>query len=106
MPWQKGKSGNPGGRPREIAEVRGLARQHTAAAIKRLAHWMDSDDARASVAASVALLDRGWGRSPQAIAHTGADGGPIRHARDVIPADLSSLTEDELLRLAAAVTAH
>ena len=33
-PFQKGKSGNPGGRPRVVAEVRELARAHTAEAIQ------------------------------------------------------------------------
>ena len=28
MPWGKGKSGNPGGRPKEDAEVKQLARSH------------------------------------------------------------------------------
>jgi hypothetical protein len=63
MPFKKGQSGNPGGRPKEISEVKDLARAHTAAAIERLAHWMMSDDARASVAASAALLDRAWGKA-------------------------------------------
>ena|SRR5215471_9127332 len=63
----KGRSGNPGGRPKEVAEVRELARTYTKAAIQRLAEWMASDDARASVAASIALLDRGWGKSTQPV---------------------------------------
>src|SRR5215471_18470770 len=61
----KGRSGNPGGRPKELAEVRELARTYTQAAIQRLAEWMASDDPRASVAASTALLDRGWGKATQ-----------------------------------------
>jgi hypothetical protein len=63
--YRKGQSGNPGGRPKEVAEVRELARTHTEAAIARLAEWMASDDPRASVAASSALLDRGWGKATQ-----------------------------------------
>ena len=63
--YRKGQSGNPGGRPKEVAEVRELARTHTEAAIARLAEWMASDDPRASVAASIALLDRGWGKPMQ-----------------------------------------
>lgn len=76
MPFEKGKSGNPGGRPKENAEVRKLAREHTSEAIKRLVDWMRSDNAKASVSAANALLDRGWGKAPQAL--TGEDGGPIQ----------------------------
>ena len=39
-----------------------LARTHTKDAINRLVFWMNSGDARASVAASNALLDRGYGK--------------------------------------------
>ena len=46
-------------RPKEVRE---LARTHTEAAINRLAFWMQSEDPRASVAASNALLDRGYGK--------------------------------------------
>ena len=36
-PFKKGKSGNPGGRPRVIGELRSLARAHAPEAIKELA---------------------------------------------------------------------
>ena len=75
MPFEKGKSGNPGGRPKENDEVKKLARQHTEAAIERLKFWMYSDNPRASVSAAQALLDRGHGKPVQAI--SGPDGGAI-----------------------------
>src|SRR5215467_5572732 len=66
-PFQKGQSGNPGGRPKEIAEVKELAREHMPAAIEALASIMNnpkaSDAARFSAAS--ALLDRGYGKAPQ-----------------------------------------
>lgn len=80
MPFKKGQSGNPGGRPKEAPEVKELARSHTARAIERLAYWLDSDNAKASVAAALALLDRAWGRPTQAVEMTGKDGGPIATA--------------------------
>jgi uncharacterized protein DUF5681 len=74
--FEPGKSGNPKGRPKENHEVKQLARVHTKAAIARLVHWMQSDDARASVAASNSLVDRGWGKPSQAI--VGEEDNPIK----------------------------
>lgn len=75
MPFQKGQSGNPGGRPKEDDEIKRLAREHGPAAISRLVEWMASDNAKASVSAANVLLDRGYGKPPQAI--TGEDGTPL-----------------------------
>jgi hypothetical protein len=59
-----GMSGNPGGRPRVVGHIRDLAQCHAEAAIQTLAEIMSDADAPASsrIAASVALLDRGYGR--------------------------------------------
>lgn len=67
MAFKKGQSGNPGGRPKEDGEVKALAKKHTAEAIERLVHWMKSENAKASVSACVALLDRGWGKPSQEV---------------------------------------
>jgi len=66
MPWQKGQSGNPGGRPKVVGEIRDLARQHTATAIDTLVQVCKSGESEsARVAAAQVLLDRGWGRPLQ-----------------------------------------
>ena len=72
-PWQKGQSGNPGGRPKIAAEVKAEAQKYTAEAVETLVRWMRSDDPQASIRAATALLDRGCGRPEQAVALTGTE---------------------------------
>jgi hypothetical protein len=63
MPFQPGQSGNPGGRPKGLAEVRDLARAHTTLAINTLAEIATHGSSEAArIASAIALLDRGWGR--------------------------------------------
>ena len=76
MPFEKGKSGNPGGRPREVAEVRELAKNHGPAAIQRLVTLMSSDNERTAVAACEAILNRGYGRPAQSVTVAGEENGP------------------------------
>jgi hypothetical protein len=61
--------------PKTVTEIRSLARSHTRSAILALANVMRSKDAThaARVSAANALLDRGWGKPPQAL-QTGEDG--------------------------------
>jgi hypothetical protein len=68
-PFAKGQSGNPGGRPKELRDIVELARSHGPEAIKTLADVMNNDQAppAARVAASTAILDRGYGKPPQTI---------------------------------------
>jgi len=75
--FQKGQSGNSGGRPKEDQRVNELAREYTDAAIAKLAELMKwPDDPRVQLNAAVALLDRAYGRPAQA--HAGPDGeGPM-----------------------------
>jgi hypothetical protein len=58
--WVKGVSGNAGGRPRVVAEIQDLARQHGAEAIRALVECLK--DPKQKVAAATALLDRGFGK--------------------------------------------
>jgi hypothetical protein len=74
-PFKKGQSGNPGGRPKVIAEVKELARAHTGEAIETLVSIMTNPKSApaARVSAANALLDRGYGKPPQ---HITGEGGP------------------------------
>jgi len=58
--------------------IRALARAHTEMALRTLCGIaLNGENEGARVAASVHILDRGWGKAPQA--HTGEDGeGSIR----------------------------
>ena len=68
-PFKKGQSGNPGGRPKVVAEIRELAREHTGEAVETLVSIMTNPKAApaARVSAANALLDRGYGKPPQHI---------------------------------------
>lgn len=66
--FRPGESGNPGGRPKELAEVRALAQAYTLDAIDCLADIITySDDDAARRAAAVALLERAWGKPDQRV---------------------------------------
>lgn len=77
MAFEKGRSGNPGGRPKIAANVMELARKHTEAAMNTLAQAMEDVEApwATRVAASSALLDRGWGKPFQAVAVANSNEG-------------------------------
>ena len=91
--WQKGVSGNPGGKRKVDIEtayrVKDLAKKYTNEAIKTLARICEHGKTEsAQVAAAEALLNRGWGKPMQTIEanvthHTAAD-----------------LTDDELINIA------
>ena len=76
-PFKKGESGNPGGRPKVIAEVKELARAHTGEAIETLVSIMTNQKSApaARVSAANALLDRGFGKPAQHII------GPVEVSR-------------------------
>ena len=77
MPFVKGQSGNPRGRPKVDFEVRAAARLHGEAAVRKLVEIMQGDDNRLALSAAQALLDRGFGKPAQSVEFAGGEGGPI-----------------------------
>ena len=67
--FAKGGKRDGAGRPRDVVvrEIKKLAQAYDVEALERLAYWMRSDNARASVSACTALLDRAHGKPDQAI---------------------------------------
>lgn len=63
--WKKGVSGNPGGKPKELAGIQELARRYAPEAMRTLWHVATKGKSEAArVQASSALLDRGFGKPP------------------------------------------
>ena len=79
MGFRKGKSGNPGGRPKVLGEVQELARQYAPTAIVELARLaLKAKNETARIAAIRELLDRGYGRSRQAMEISAPAGDPLQ----------------------------
>lgn len=83
-PWQPGQSGNPGGRPRIVGELKDLAREHTAEAFKTLLDVCQDTEAppAARVAAAAHILDRGYGKPTQTVNAT------VNHVKQMTDAEL------------------
>lgn len=93
MPFEKGKSGNPGGRPKEDNPVKVLAKKYSTEAIETIHNIMNDVEVAAKVRLQAAntILDRAWGRPQQSVsAEVKGDIVPvlqlIRNERDEQPA--------------------
>src|SRR5215203_57929 len=76
--FQPGQSGNPGGKPKKLAELVDLARSLAPDAIKALHEIaVHGRSEKCRIVAAVALLDRGFGK-PKVAAESQAD-RPILH---------------------------
>lgn len=73
-PFQKGVSGNPGGKPKQFFDVQRLARQHSPRAFQRILELVESDDERIAYMASNTVLERAYGKVQAAPDENGKDG--------------------------------
>ena len=88
MAFKKGQSGNPGARPKVIAEIRELARAHTGEAIEALVDVLkNGKNEPARISAANSILAYAYGKPSQSLEHRWRGGGPI---------DVSKLTDEEL----------
>ena len=93
--FSKGKSGNPGGRPRDEQKVAELARSYTREAIETLAELMRSGkDERVRGTAAQALLDRGWGKPKVEV--VGDEAGYVQALR-AVAAELDEKPDNRLV---------
>lgn len=85
------RGGRKAGTPNKAtADVKALAAPYSAAAVKELARLATGAESEAArVSAIKELLDRAFGKSPQAV--TGEGGGPIQHIVDLSDASLAAI---------------
>ena len=65
--FNKGKSGNPGGRPKANIEVKAAIQERGQEMVDRLFELMASEDERIALGATGELFDRGYGKAPQSM---------------------------------------
>ena len=87
-PFQRGTSGNPGGRPKAAHSSQELARKHAPDAIETLAEIAREGTPGARVSAAVALLDRGYGKPPQFNTN---DAGSFKRAVEMSDDELATI---------------
>jgi|SRR5215475_16023124 len=92
MPWAKGQSGNPLGRPKLRDDISRVARQYGPAGIDRLAQFAGlapggtiADSTLGQISAIKELLDRGYGKAAQLV--VGDEDRPVAIRFEWAPAE-------------------
>jgi len=100
-PFEKGKSGNPGGRPKALKDVQDLAAGHTVESVEALVTIMRAGIRKPLSAqrmgqarqAAVAILDRAWGKPAQPI--SGVPGQPVELGGEAMIGILKKIAGEE-----------
>lgn len=100
MPFKKGQSGNPGGRPKMPEDLKRAMQGLAEDAIKVLQEAMQSDDLRARILAAAHVLDRGYGKPTQAVDLTAKTDFGAAHL-EALKASMQSRREDRAAAEAA-----
>lgn len=82
MAFQRGKSGNPGGRP--VNEIKKLARDNAPLAIQKILAMLASPDERLAFQAAQEILNRAWGKPAQAVIGGDDDDPPIKAVLETV----------------------
>ena len=99
--FRQGQSGNPGGRPRVLADVQELTRSFTQPALAALVEIATNPKAPAAVrvAAANGILDRGWGRACPSVTLTEVHTPDAEEVRRAISSALAASMPSMLSQL-------
>lgn len=76
-PFEPGRSGNPGGRPKVVAEIKALMQDNAARAVQVLLDGLEGPDPKNAKACAELLLAYVLGKPKQTVELGGENGGPI-----------------------------
>lgn len=102
MRFQRGQSGNPGGRPAMPAKMRDALQALSEKALTCLGELLDHRDGRIRLRAAERILDRAWGRPAIAVDLIASEGTPLAELPDSALEKLIAQIE----RLSASTDVH
>lgn len=95
MPFKKGQSGNPNGRPKLPPGVKELAAKHAPEAMMKIVDLMRAADPRVAFAAAQEIVNRHAGKPVQAVDATVRGGSLVELLSAINPASFQGVTDKE-----------